>query len=388
MNTLKISILGSTGSIGRQALDVVRTFPGRLRVVGLAAGSSWEDLAAQAREFEPQLVGIARQDLAPRLKRELDGLNVRVTSGPDAACEIAAHADAELVVSALVGTAGLLPTWRALERGARVALANKETLVAAGGPVTALARRTGARIIPVDSEHMAIFQCLDGRDPAGVKKLWLTASGGPFLDMPDLDLARVTPKQAVAHPRWSMGPKISVDSATLMNKGLEVIEAVWLFGVGVDRVGVVVHPESIVHSMVEFDDGSYLAQLGPTDMRPVIQYALSWPERWDGPWGRDFDPRRMGPLTFGEPDLERFPCLELAYRAARTGGTMPAVLNAANEQAVERFLDGDICFSHIWHIIENIMAQHNNVPEPDLTAVLEADLWAREAARSWKGGCR
>ncbi len=385
MAATRIAVLGSTGSIGTQTLDVVRAFPDRLRVVGLAAGSSVDLLARQAREFRPRLVGIARDDQAPALGDKLGDLDIEIISGPDAAARVAEMADAPLVVSAMVGAAGLVPTWKALERGADVALANKETLVAAGGPVTDLAHRTGSRLIPIDSEHSAIFQCLGGRGTADVENLWLTASGGPFLDLSARDMADITPAEAVKHPRWNMGPKISVDSATLMNKGLEVIEARWLFDISVKRIRIVIHPQSTIHSMVEYRDGSFLAQLGAADMRGAIQYAMSCPERWTRVAGVDFNPLTMGPLTFQEPDLDRFPCLRLALEAARIGGTAPAVLNAANEEAVTLFLAGEISFPQIWYIIELVMDAHDPVTSPSLEHILTADAWARVRARGGKG---
>lgn len=384
MNQRRVCILGATGSIGRQALEVCAQFPSRLKVVGLAAGSSWEDVGRQLRAHKAEAVALAQPEAASRLRLSMGQEPTRILAGSDGILDLLEEVRPDVVLSAMVGAAGLPPTMRALEMGIDVALANKETLVAAGGPVMDLARRSGGAIIPVDSEHSAIFQCLEGRKPDQVDKLWLTASGGPFLRLSPGEMASVSPQQAVRHPRWSMGQKISVDSATLMNKGLEVIEACWLFDVGVDRVEVVVHPQSIVHSMVELVDGAFLAHLGPTDMRLAIQYALSYPSRWEAPWSRGFDPRTMESLHFEAPDLDRFPCLRLAYQAARIGGTLPAVLNAANEVAVQRFLEGSLAFPDIGGLVEEIMEQHQLVESPDLDQIIAADQWARSASRQWR----
>lgn len=384
MAVRRVVILGSTGSIGRQSLEVAREFGAQLQVVGLAAGSSVELLLSQAREFRPEAVSLAQGDLAQHASKHLSRLGVEVLAGSDAAARLLEETRPDIVVSAMVGAAGLLPTCRALEMGIDVALANKETLVAAGGHVMDLAVRSGAELIPVDSEHSALFQCLGGREASDLRYIWLTASGGPFLRRSAESLASVSPEEAVNHPRWDMGRKISVDSATLMNKGLEVIEACWLFGVGPERVKVVVHPQSTVHSMVEFEDGSLLAHLGPTDMRLAIQYAFSHPRRWRSPWSGGFDPRSMEALEFEAPDEERFPCLRLAYRAARIGGTLPAVLNAANEVAVERFLERHLRFTDIWHLVEDIMDSHQLIGDPSLDEVLAADEWARHRAGEWR----
>jgi 1-deoxy-D-xylulose-5-phosphate reductoisomerase len=375
----KIVILGSTGSIGRQALEVVRQFPEKMRVVGLAAGRNWELLAAQVREFAPDAVAVAGREGSEKLAAVLGaGPRPQIFSGPEGLCEIAALPGADLVLAAVSGVAGLLPVVAAIRAGKDIALANKETLVAAGEFVTGLAAARGVRILPVDSEHSAVWQCLQGAPPGRVAKIILTASGGPFLKEP-ADLRTVTVEKALAHPNWKMGRKVTVDSATLMNKGLEVIEARWLFGLNYDQIQVVIHPQSIVHSLVEFVDGSTLAQLGVPDMRIPIQYALTYPERWEARFPRlNWNEARQ--LTFSPPDTGRFPCLALALAAGREGGTMPAVLNAANEVAVEAFLSGKAGFLAIPEIVERVMNAHRVFPAERLEDVLAADRWARVLA--------
>ncbi|MDA8144851.1 MAG: 1-deoxy-D-xylulose-5-phosphate reductoisomerase [Thermaerobacter sp.] len=380
----RLLVLGSTGSVGRQTLEVVRSFPGRFRVVGLGARRNWRAAAEQAREFGAVLA-LEDPEAARRAARELGG-RLRVLGGPDALTELASTVPADLAVGAVSGLAGLLPNLAALEHGMDLALANKETLVAAGELVTATARRGGRRILPVDSEHAAIHQCLAGEEAAAVERLLLTASGGPFRDVPAEELAAVTPQAALRHPNWAMGPKITVDSATLMNKGLEVIEATWLFGVGVEQVQVVIHPQSIVHSLVQFVDGVTMAQLGWPDMRAPIQYALCHPERLPGPVP-PLDLLRAGPLTFEAPREDAFPCLRLAYAAARMGGTLPCVLNAANEVAVELFLAEKLSFTGIPRLVEVAMAAHRVRGHPSLEEVLAADAEGRRAARRAAAAC-
>lgn len=376
----EIAILGSTGSIGRQALDVIREFPGDLRVAGLSAGRNWPLLLQQIQEFHPRVVAVAGEGEARELKKHLSGTGQpEIFWGEGGLVQVAAASGARVVLTAITGTAGLMPTVAALRKGLSIALANKETLVAAGALVMELARSTGADIFPVDSEHSAIWQCLDGRRDNAVNRIMLTASGGPFRREP-ADLSAVTVEQALAHPNWTMGRKITIDSATLMNKGLEVLEARWLFGVDLDRIEVVIHPQSIIHSMVEFVDGAVLAQMGPPDMRLPIQYALSYPRRWPNRLPR-VNWYSLNGLTFEPPDTRRFPCLGLAYAAGRAGGTMPAVLNAANEVAVEAFLNGEIGFTGISRVVEAVMDEHQVVSRPDLEEILFADGWAREKAR-------
>ena len=374
----RIVVLGSTGSIGTSTLDVVASFPGAFRVVALGAGRNVERIEEQVRRFEPELVAMADPEAAADLARRVGG-RCRIVHGPDALVEAAVHPEAELVVCAVVGAAGLRSTWAALDAGRDVALANKESLVVGGALLTARAAETGARILPVDSEHNALHQCLRGETPSEVRRLWLTGSGGPFRTRPFSTLANATPAEALKHPTWNMGPKISVDSATLMNKGLEVIEAHWLFGLPPEKIRVVIHPKSVVHSMVEFVDGSFKAQLGVTDMRHPIQYALTWPERWQATLP-PFDPVAAGPLEFEPPDPERFPCLPLAYRALERGGAAPAALNASNEVAVEAFLGGRLGFLDIPAIIRVALERHENDPAANLEEVMGVDARARETA--------
>jgi len=375
----RIAVLGSTGSIGTQTLDVIRRQPDRFEVSALAAAGGRIDLLAeQAREFRPELVAVAREELAEELRRRLpDG--IRVAAGEAGLVRAAAETESDMVVSAIVGIAGLMPTLAAVRAGIPVALANKESLVAAGHLVTAAAAAGGVPIVPVDSEHSAVFQCLNGESRKAVDKLILTASGGAFRDRRREELSAVTPADALRHPNWAMGAKVTIDSATLANKGLEVMEARWLFGVSYDNIEVVLHDESIIHSMVQFVDGSVIAQLGAPDMRLPIQYALTWPERIDSPVRR-LDLAEVGRLHFRKADEGRYPMLRLAYEAGRTGGTMPAVFNAANEVAVRLFLEGRIRFLQIEDIVERVMDAHRAERDPDLDGVLEADRWAREAA--------
>jgi 1-deoxy-D-xylulose-5-phosphate reductoisomerase len=371
-----LSILGATGSVGANVLRIVEAFADRLSVVGLSAGGNVERLAEQVVRHRPRVVSVATREASEALGRLVDLRGVHVGVGTEGSVEVATHAGAGMVVAAAVGAVGLVPTYAALEAGKDVALANKETLVMAGELMVARACARGARLVPIDSEHCALHQCLDGRPAADVRRLVLTASGGPFRTRPRDTFGKVTREEALNHPTWNMGPKITIDSATLMNKGLEVIEARWLFGVPAERVAVLIHPQSVVHSMVEFVDGTVLAQLGVTDMRLPIQYALSYPERWEAAIpGLDFT--KAFKLDFDVPDHGRFPCLTLAYRALESGGSMPAVLNAANEEAVAAFLAGRIPFTAIPESIEEVMDAHPPSSVRDLDDVLEADAWAR-----------
>jgi len=380
MTMKKIVILGSTGSIGQQALAVVRQFPGRFQVVGLAAGRNWRLLAGQIREFRPAVAAVEGEKEAEKLAAFLEpGCRPEIYSGEAGLQEVARFPSADLVLTAVPGILGLLPTVAALRAGKSIALANKETLVAGGELVLRLAAAQKAKILPVDSEHSAVWQCLGETPREQVARIILTASGGPFLKEP-ADLQKVTVEKALAHPNWKMGRKVTIDSATLMNKGLEVIEARWLFGLNYDQIQVVVHPQSIVHSLVEFVDGSTLAQLGVPDMRVPIQYALTYPERWPNQLPR-LNWKESAQLTFEPPDLNRFRCLALALAAGRAGGTMPVVLNAANEVAVEAFLAGAISFGAIPEIVERVMDAHEVCPCRDLEDVLAADRWAKDLAR-------
>lgn len=374
----KVVIIGSTGSIGEQTLQVIAHHSDKFELVGLAAGRNWQRLAEQALRFKVKEVAIGDGDLYPVLKESLPGC--KVWAGTEGLCRLSALEEAQTVIVSVTGAVGILPTLTAVESGKRVALANKETLVAAGEIVMERTRQSQATIIPVDSEHSAIFQCLGG-ERRYLRRLWLTASGGAFRDLPKEEMERVTPEMALCHPNWSMGKKITVDSATLMNKGLEVIEAHHLFSVDFDDIRVLIHRESVVHSMVEFVDGSFLAHLGIPDMRIPIQYALSYPERWTSP-APPLDWSFYRNLQFEPPDTNRFPALELAYEAGRTGGTLPAVLNAANEEAVQAFLDGKIRFPEISELVGEVMARHTVVKGPDIQAVLDSDRWARECVKS------
>ena len=374
----RLTILGSTGSIGTQAIDVIASRPGAFRVVALAAGRNLARLAAQAHALRPELVVVSDDDNARAVARELPA-GTRVAFGRDGLIEAARHPEADLVVCGLVGALGIEPAYAAVDAGKDIALANKEALVAAGAFVMARARETGAAILPVDSEHNALHQCLRGENAAEIKTLWLTASGGPFRGFTREALALATPEQALKHPTWVMGPKVTIDSATLMNKGLEVIEARWLFDVGPDRIRVVVHPGSVVHSLVEFCDGSFKAQLGVTDMRHPIQYALTYPQRVPSTL-EPFDLVAAGPLRFETPDLLNFPCLALAYEALALGGAAPAVLNAANEIAVAAFLAGRAGFLDISQTIRGAIDRHGDAPAATLHDILSADRLARQTA--------
>ena len=384
MDTQGIAILGSTGSIGCNTMSVVESFgDGRFRVVALAAGRNVERLAAQIERHRPELVAVEDEECAGRLCEDLGRRGVavpRVEVGEAGMVGVATHGAARTVVSATVGAVGFVPTLRALEAGKRVALANKETLVIAGELMTRAAAASGAELLPVDSEHNALHQCLRGERREEVRRLILTASGGPFREKSLSAMRGATVEEAMRHPTWNMGAKITIDCATLMNKGLEVIEARWLFGFGADRIDVVVHPESVVHSMIELVDGSCIAQLGVTDMRHAIQYALTYPERHESAALPPLDLTKLGTLRFESPDTERFPCLRLAYRALRAGGTLPAAMNAANEEAVKSFLGGRIRLTDIARVIERVMDAHETRPVSNLDVVLEVDRQARAAA--------
>jgi len=376
-----LAILGSTGSIGTNVLRVVEAFPGRFQVVGLAAGRRVEVLGEQVARHRPRVVSVADEAALDRLGRLVDLSGVLSLTGERGMVEVATRAEVDTVVASAVGAVGLVPTYRALEAGKDVALANKETLVMAGELMLARARESGSRLLPIDSEHCALHQCLDGRRPHDVRRLLLTASGGPFRTRAPETFSRITRDEALAHPTWRMGPKITIDSATMMNKGLEVIEARWLFDVPPERIEVLIHPQSVVHSMVEFVDGTVLAQLGVTDMRVPIQYALSHPDRWEGAIG-GMDFARPMHLDFEAPDPARFPCLGLAYRALERGGTAPAALNAANEVAVAAFLEGRAPFVAIPDAIRDVLEATAPAPASVLEDVIEADRRARERALS------
>jgi 1-deoxy-D-xylulose-5-phosphate reductoisomerase len=376
-----LAILGSTGSIGRSALAVVDAHPSRLRVVALAAGDNAALLGEQVARYRPEMIALATVDAVDRLRASARTAALpAIAEGPAGLIAVATHPSVDIVICASAGTAGLEAVLAAIEAGKTIALANKEVLVMAGALVTEAARRRGVPILPVDSEHNAIHQCLHGRSTAEVRRLILTASGGPFRDFTEDALDRVAPDAALRHPTWQMGRKITIDSATLMNKGLEVIEAHWLFGVSADHIDVVIHPQSIVHSMVELNDGSVIAQLGVTDMRLPIQYACSYPDRWEAALP-SLDLLRAGRLDFHAPAHDRFPCLGLAYRALRAGGTLPVVLNAANEVAVEAFLDEKLGFTAIARVIEKTMNAHQVERVSTLDVVRRVDGWARDHAR-------
>jgi 1-deoxy-D-xylulose-5-phosphate reductoisomerase len=378
----RISVLGSTGSIGCNTLEIMHRFPDRFSVVALSAARNVSLLADQIRRFEPDIAAVLDVQAADALKGLLpDGCKTEVVYGSEGYRAAAAPDSADMLLSAVVGAAGLEPTLAAIEAGKDVALANKETLVMAGPIVMRRAAQNHVRILPVDSEHSAIFQCLEGNRREDLEKIFLTASGGPFLNRDPESFAHITPEDALRHPNWQMGPKITIDSATLMNKGLEIIEARWLFDVDLSQIEVIVHPQSIVHSMVAYRDGSVLAQLGIPDMKTAIAYALAYPERL--PLEQPLPEfAAAGGLTFQTPDLNRFPCLALACEACETGATMPAVLNAANEVAVGAFLDRTIAFSDISETVRHTMARHRVAVEPTFEAIIAADAWARGTAKT------
>ena len=380
MTCKNIAILGSTGSIGTQTLDVVREHPELFHVSVLAANASDELLEKQIEEFQPELAVLSDEAAYQRLKSRYQG-RTELAGGRQAFIDAAAYGNVQTVVTAMMGFAGLEPTMKALEAKKDIALANKETLVVAGELVTRKVKEQGVRLLPVDSEHCAFFQCLQGEQSSKIEKLLLTCSGGPFRGKKREQIGKATVEQVLAHPTWNMGRKITVDSASLVNKGLEVIEAKWLYDVDYDQIQVVVHPQSIIHSMIQFVDGAVMAQLGSTDMRLPIQYALTYPERQSASWPR-LDFWQMKDLTFAEPDMETFKGLKFAYEAGKIGGTMPCIFNAANEVAVAAFLAGDIYFLDIYDIIEETMLKRETILEPELEELFEEDKWARDFARS------
>lgn len=377
-----VAILGSTGSIGRSTLEVIDASNGRLRVAALSANASLKQLLGQALNVRPRWVVATNCDQAARFDWSSLSTETKLLTGPDALERIVTEPEIDVVVAAIVGSAGLRGTWAALDAGKTVALANKETLVVAGPLAMRLAAQRGATILPVDSEHSAVFQALQAGRREDVKRIILTASGGPFRRHTREQLAHVTVDDALAHPTWDMGPKITIDSATMMNKALEIIEARWLFDLPPERIDVVVHPQSIVHSMVEYNDGSVLAQMSPPDMKLPIQYALSYPERWEGPAAK-LDLTESLRLDFEPPDLDRFPALQLGYEVARAGGTTGAVLNAANEAAVAGFLEGQLTFSEIVPACRATLDSHNYDPNPTLDDLIRLDTWARKEITRW-----
>jgi 1-deoxy-D-xylulose-5-phosphate reductoisomerase len=378
----KISVLGATGSIGRNTLEIARRFQHQLKIVALAAGRNAALLADQISQFEPEIAAVLDADTADRLKALLPrGCKTDILNGSEGYQAVAAAVSSDMLVSAVVGAAGLEPTLAAIAAGKDIALANKETLVMAGRIVMREAAKNKTKVLPVDSEHSAIFQCLEGNRRDELDKIYLTASGGPFLGRDPDTFGRITPEDALRHPNWQMGRKITIDSATLMNKGLEVIEARWLFDVTLDQIEVIIHPQSIVHSMVAYQDGSVMAQLGVPDMKVAIAYALSYPQRL--PLRQQLPAfAEAAALTFQAPDDNAFPCLGLAFAACEKGATMPAVLNAANEVAVEAFLAHAIGFDEIATIVETTMQRHETTAEPELEAIIAADAWARQTAQA------
>jgi len=376
----KISILGSTGSIGTSTLDIVRLHPDRFKVVGLAAGSNIDLLIKQIKEFSPRLVSVQSKDHFLALREKIGPKNLEILKGSEGSQAVASMDEVDLVVSGIVGAAGLLPTLAALEKGKTVGLANKESMIIAGELMNRTRQTHGATILPIDSEHSALFQCLQGQRREDLKRLILTASGGPFFHKPLGEFGQITVDDALKHPNWDMGAKITIDSATMMNKGLEVMEARWLFDVPVDQVDVCVHPQSIVHSMVEYQDGSVIAQMGLPDMKVPIAYALSYPERIKT-GVKSLQLSKIKELTFFDPDFEKFPCLKLAFEVARKGRTYPAVLNAANEIAVQAFLEEEISFNEIYKIVSETVECHSPFDLGSLDDVLKADHWAREMAK-------
>jgi 1-deoxy-D-xylulose-5-phosphate reductoisomerase len=373
----RLTILGSTGSIGRSTLDVVARNMRDFKVVALSAGSNIDLLEKQIKAFSPDLVAVKEEETAAALRRRVNGL--RILAGAEGINSVASYEQSDFVISSIVGSAGLMPTMAAIRAGKTVGLANKEALVMAGEIVMAEARKRGVKIIPVDSEHSAVFQCIEGHKKAGIRRIILTASGGPFVGRKKTELKDITAKEALKHPNWSMGKKISIDSATLMNKGLEVIEACWLFDMPPDKVSVLVHPQSIVHSLVEFIDRSCLAQMSMPDMKGPISYALSYPDRIGDPIA-PLELDTVGGLTFMKPDYETFPCLSYAYDAIKAGGTMPCVLNASNEVAVNAFLQGRIGFDGISFVVRKTVDSHKTSPVAELQDVMDADRWSRETA--------
>ncbi|MGE4169584.1 MAG: 1-deoxy-D-xylulose-5-phosphate reductoisomerase [Candidatus Margulisiibacteriota bacterium] len=376
-----LSILGSTGSIGRQTLDIVREFPHQFAIAGLTAGNNIDLFKQQILEFKPKRIGVLTEAAQQTLRAFVadNALHCEVLVGPQGLIDIAAAPDNDLLVVAIVGTASLMPTYRAIEAGIPIGLACKEVLVAAGDRIMALAKTKNVPILPIDSEHAALKQCLAGiqEDPNQVDTLILTASGGPFWNRPATKFSTITREEALRHPKWTMGSKITIDSSTLMNKGLEIIEAHQLFGIGYDSIQAVIHPQSIVHALVEFTDGTHLAQLGLPDMRFPIQYALTYPEKWPNPW-----PKKplweLGELTFFEPDVSKFPLLQLAFDCGKAGGSLPAVMNAANEAAVHLFLEGKIGYTDIHRCVAKAVETHIALPEPDIETLVALDAETKE----------
>ncbi len=381
MMTKKLAILGSTGSIGRQTLDIVAHHPQHFQVVALAAGQNIDMARQQALHFHPQIVSVATKELAEQLRSDLPA-SIKITYGSEGLLDVASHFEANYVVNALVGSMGLEPTLAAIGAGKTIGLANKETLISAGHLVNESLKKHGVKLLPIDSEHSALFQCLNGEQHKEVSRLILTASGGSFRHLERDQLQNVTVEQALNHPNWSMGAKITIDSATMVNKGLEIIEAHWLFSMPYEQIEVVIHPESIVHSLVEFVDRSIIAQIGHHDMRIPIQYALTWPDRIESHCER-LELAKLGALHFRELDMKRYPCVQYAYECGKLGGSAPTVFNAANEVAVSRFLAGEIRFLQIEDIIYDTISQHQAVHNPDLQEILHWDAWARLTAQQY-----
>lgn len=374
----KVVILGSTGSIGKNALEVIKMFPDKFKVIGLAAKSSISILEEQIKDFAPSYVAVAEKKAYDELKKRVN--KVELLFGNEGICEIAKIKDADIILSAIVGAEGLMPTLEAVRAGKTIGLANKESLVLGGELIKKEAQKSGAKIIPVDSEHSAVFQCINGLNKPYIRKIWLTASGGPFRGMKKSEIEHVTPEEALNHPKWKMGKRITIDSATLMNKGFEVIEAHYLFDIPVDSIGVLIHPQSIVHCLVEFIDGTYLAQMSNPDMKAPIAFALSLPERLNNVIN-PIDWTNTSNLQFEQPDTDVFPCLKLAYEAVKIGGTMPTVLNAVDEIVVEAFLSGKLKFNHIHKIIKKVMDAHSTSSASSIEEILEADNWARKMTK-------
>ncbi|OEG00435.1 1-deoxy-D-xylulose-5-phosphate reductoisomerase [Vulcanibacillus modesticaldus] len=374
-----IAILGSTGSIGTQTLEVIKAHPKQFRVIGLSGGTNLTLLREQIKLFSPKIVSVKSKLIADKLKADVPA-NIKIVYGEEGLIEVATFDEVDFVVSAVVGSIGLKPTIKAIEVGKQIGLANKETLVSGGHIVMELAKKHQVSIIPIDSEHSAIYQSLNGENIKQVKRIILTASGGTFRDKTREELRNVTIEDALKHPNWSMGAKITIDSATMMNKGLEIIEAHWLFNLPFEKIDVLIHPESIIHSMVEFQDLAIIAQLGTPDMKVPIQYALSYPDRIELN-SKPLDLTEVGTLNFRKPDYERFPSLKMAYQSGKIGGTMPTVLNAANEAVVEAFLQSRVPFIEIESLIHNVLDQHNSIINPSLEEIIAADLWARNAVK-------